>query len=101
MEGTWTDWRKHVDQVVEDTGKWVGVLNGHGEPELDMPPSLEPFSGEHVRMSPDAGFTQLVATTLDNGATSQIVDLLVDKGLGVFSETGVIAPSTDLSLIHI
>lgn len=95
MKGSWADWRRHVDQVVADRGKWVGILNGSGEPELDMPPSLEPYSGEHVRMSPEAGFRQTVATTLDNGATSQIVDLLVDEGLGVFSETGVIAPSTD------
>lgn len=95
MKGTWDDWRKHVDQVVADTGKWVGVLNGHGEPVTDMPPSLEPYSGEHVRMSPEGGFRQTVATSVDAGTSSEIVDVLVDEGLGVFSESGVIAPSTE------
>lgn len=94
MRGTWADWRKHVDQVVADHGRWVGILNGYGEPELDMPPAVEPYEAEHVRMSPDAGFQMTVATPIDREQTSHIVDLLVDHGLGVFSETGVIAPST-------
>lgn len=94
MKGTWGDWRKHVDQVVADHEKWVGVLDGFGEPVMDMPPALEPYQAEHVRMSPDASFQMAVSTQLDRGETSHIVDELVDNGLGVFSETGVIAPST-------
>ena len=35
----WQKWRDHIDQVVEAEGKWVGILNGEGEPflELDAP----------------------------------------------------------------
>ncbi|GFK19194.1 hypothetical protein [Corynebacterium glutamicum] len=83
----WTEWRRHIDQVVKDEGRWIGLCDGWGKPIMRMPPHLN-LSAPESRFA--AGTLDLTVQTLMDGVVSPVVDHMVAEGLGVFDETGAL-----------
>lgn len=81
----WPQWRKHIDHVVHDEGRWVGLCDGWGKPIMRMPPHIS-LTAPESRFAP--GALELTVRTMTDGVVSPVVDHMVAEGLGVFDETG-------------
>ncbi|HAT1360257.1 MULTISPECIES: hypothetical protein [Corynebacterium] len=80
-------WRKHIDQVVEDEGYWVGLADENGYPLLDIPP-FESLTLPRTRLA-TSEFEFLVHAP----AGSPINDDLVADGIGVQDQEGRLIPA--------
>lgn len=81
------EWRKHIDQVVEDEGQWFGILNENGHPIYEF--------GGIVRVSfPE---TRLAASSVEATVNvtpgDRLLEDLVGEGLGVVDDAGRLAPA--------
>lgn len=81
------EWRKHIDQVVEDEGQWFGILNENGHPIYEF--------GGIVRVSfPETRLAaSSVEATVNVSPGDRILDDLVGEGLGVVDDAGRLAPA--------
>ncbi|WP_408931141.1 hypothetical protein ACKFRM_06880 [Corynebacterium sp. YSMAA1_1_D6] len=81
------EWRKHIDQVLEDEGQWFGILNENGYPIYEF--------GGLVRVSfPEARLaTSSVEATVNVTPGDRLLDDLVGEGLGVVDDAGRLAPA--------
>ena len=53
MALTFEDYRKHIDQVVADSGQWLGILDENGWPILDLPPVVS-LTASETRLSAES-----------------------------------------------
>lgn len=89
----WQRHRAHREQVMADTGQWVGLADENGVPICDLPPLLEMMAPQ-VRGEP--GELELVtAVRSTRGLLHTAVDELVAEGLGVQDGEGRLVPLTD------
>ena len=42
----WTAHRKHREQIIADTGQWIGLLDADGSPLMDLPPVVSMVAPE-------------------------------------------------------
>ena len=81
------EWRKHIDQVVEDEGQWFGILNEDGYPIYE-------FGGiVHVSFPETRLATSSVEATVNVAPGDRILEDLVGEGLGVVDDAGRLAPA--------
>lgn len=81
------EWRKHIDQVVDDEGQWFGILNENGHPIYE-------FGGiSHVSFPEARLATSSVEATVNVTPGDRLLDDLVGEGLGVVDDAGRLAPA--------
>lgn len=44
----WINHKKHREQVIQDEGRWIGLLDENGEPLIDLPPIITMKAAEKV-----------------------------------------------------
>lgn len=81
-------WRKHIEQVVEDEGQWLGVLDEDGYPLYELG-GLVRHSFPTFHLGESSVEVELSVTPGD-----RVLDDLVGEGLGVVDESGVLVPAS-------
>lgn len=81
------EWRRHIDQVVDDEGQWFGILDENGYP-------LYEFGGiAHVSFPEARLAVSSVEVTVNVTPGDRILDDLVGEGLGVVDDAGRLTPA--------
>ena len=89
----WTAHRKHREQIIADTGQWVGLLDADGNPLMDLPPVVSMVAPEARN---DPGSLELtVLCRSRRGIIHPVVTELVAEQLGVLSPEGRLVPVAD------
>lgn len=81
------EWRRHIDQVVEDEGQWFGILNENGYPIYEFG-GIVNVSFPETRLAASS-----VEATVNVAPGDRILDDLVGEGLGVVDDAGRLAPA--------
>ena len=81
------EWRRHIDQVVEDEGQWFGILNEDGHPIYEFG-GIVNVSFPETRLAASS-----VEATVNVAPGDRILDDLVGEGLGVVDDAGRLAPA--------
>lgn len=82
----WESWRRHVDYVISERGRWYGIGDGDGVPLFDLPDPLEVSAPEQWNSSEDIEI-KLPAVGVDGGV-GRAADLLVMRSLAGFDPSG-------------
>lgn len=80
------DWVKHVNWVIEERGRWVGVGDGDGKPLWSLPGPVVEALPDQWSAAEDLEVT--VPATLAGGEVAPWTQALVIGGLGGFDESG-------------
>lgn len=89
----WTAHRKHREQIIADTGQWVGLLDADGAPLMDLPPVVSMVAPE---ARGDPGSLELtVLCRSSHGIIHPVVTELIAKQLGVLNPEGKLVPVAD------
>ena len=86
------EWQKHVNQVVADTGEWIGLANADGVPVCDFP-AAESVEAPRTRLAV-ADHQVVIPARGRIAPTNGIVERLLAPNIGVFDESGYLAPAT-------
>lgn len=89
----WTTHRKHREQIIADTGQWVGLLDADGNPLMDLPPVVSMVAPEARNDPGSLELTVLCRST--RGIIHPVVTELVAEQLGVLSPEGKLVPVAD------
>lgn len=81
MTFNWEEHRLHREQVIEDQGQWVGLLDSEGIPICDVAPIIDMHAPE-TRHEPSA-LSLTVAVRSPRGIIHPMVSRMVADGLGV------------------
>lgn len=84
--------RRHIDAVVRDEGRWVGLCDGEGWPVVELPPVVSLTAPESRLVSAS------VEVTVHVQRGSAVEELLVAEGLGTVDAEGRLVPATDETL---
>lgn len=88
-----SDWQRHVAQVVADCGEWIGLADGDGVPLCDFP-AAESVSAPNTRLA-IADREVVIPARGRIAPTSAPVEALIARDLGRFDEQGYLAPATE------
>ena len=79
----WSWWRGHIEQVVETDGYWAGVLNGEGEPFLELGAAEFDLSTQNL----DATEGTLSVPVVEDGEVHPLVREFFGAGFGTDAGT--------------
>ncbi|TYR15633.1 hypothetical protein [Corynebacterium urealyticum] len=88
-QAQWREHKKHRDTMVEDTGRWIGLLDENGEPMLDCPPVVEAVSPQTRGVGVSGRW---VIPCRSGGVVHPMVDELVAENLSEVDAEGRLVP---------
>ncbi|APT92886.1 hypothetical protein CPHO_08295 [Corynebacterium phocae] len=93
----WSYRRLHALQVAQDTGQWVGLCNGEGEPVADL--AVTGLDATVTNLD-TAELSLTIPTAVDEKLTSPVAELIFGDSLGRQDEqTSALVPATDRTMM--
>lgn len=92
MTFDWAEHRKHRRQVVADHGRWIGLLDGNGQPICTLPSKPVELQAPQQRMG-IGSLKMTISVGSKWGTKHPALRALIDDTLGQDSASGAIVPT--------